>query len=198
MVQYREIYPGYIGFDCPALRATLSAANCADNWKHRRCLACNGCPIGAEHAGENPAPPVRARLPCVRCGRSDLRLLSRCLCISCYNREREAVKGRNAKGIRAEIDTKRQEHAAALEAWGSARAAYRAALLTTGGCYAQRQAAVSTERDVNVIATAITAMETELAEVSRLDAEHRAKQLMEAGAAALNAALKPYDLEYFA
>lgn len=124
-IQYREILPGYIGFDCPRLRATLSAANCADNWRHRKCLSCNGCPIGAEHAGEKPAPPTRTRLPCVRCGRSDLRLLSRCLCISCYNRLREAVKMRNSKGTIPEI-ARRLHRAYAIVAHPSPHSALQA------------------------------------------------------------------------
>lgn len=101
--------------------------------------------------------------------------------------------------IRAEIEAKRQEHAAALESWGAARDAYRAALLTEGGCFAARQGAISTERDVHTLANVIKTLESELAEVSRLDAEFRARQLMQAGAATLSAALTPYsNLEKFA
>ena len=36
---------------------------------------------------------------CSRCGRGDLRLIRGALCVSCYNREREVVKGINARGV---------------------------------------------------------------------------------------------------
>jgi ribosomal protein L37E len=36
---------------------------------------------------------------CVRCGRQSNRMVvSKAVCISCYNREREAKEGRNARG----------------------------------------------------------------------------------------------------
>ncbi|VXC60661.1 conserved hypothetical protein [Burkholderia sp. 8Y] len=48
-------------------------------------------------------------LPCVRCGHTAaskrrlvgrMRFVRKCLCVSCYNREREVLRGANAKGVR--------------------------------------------------------------------------------------------------
>lgn len=102
MVDFREAFPGanFFVFDCQALHASLSREACADNWRNTRCLACNGCPIGAEHAGEKPTLPRPSRAPCIRCGRTDQRLLHKSLCISCWNRSREVLIGQNAKGER--------------------------------------------------------------------------------------------------
>lgn len=59
---------------------------------------CLGCPIGAAHAGETiprvediPQPPKNL---CCRCGATDRRLVRGQICVSCYNREREALRGR--------------------------------------------------------------------------------------------------------
>lgn len=42
--------------------------------------------------------PLRGQGLCVRCGRTDLRLIRGLVCVSCQNRAHEAKKGRNAKG----------------------------------------------------------------------------------------------------
>lgn len=95
----REIIPGFLSFDCTALRATLSPASCATNWRERKIFACSECSIGAHHAGEEPRRPKK-KSDCVRCGRTGGRLLSRSLCVSCYNRAREVFTGKNAKAMR--------------------------------------------------------------------------------------------------
>ncbi|EUC21470.1 hypothetical protein PMI06_009186 [Burkholderia sp. BT03] len=81
-------------------------------------MACVGCPVGRRHAEALPPDDAKhgasrwnagAPLACVRCGRDGttagtrlvgrFRLVqSRLLCMTCYNREREFVHGRNAKG----------------------------------------------------------------------------------------------------
>lgn len=85
-------------------------------------MACVGCPTGRQHAqafspdGATPDPKrvasrweARALVACVRCGRdgttAGTRLVGRfrlvrshTLCVSCYNREREFLHGKNAKG----------------------------------------------------------------------------------------------------
>ncbi len=101
-------------FDCPrhaSLRLTPNA--CAGMWDKARSLpdrsldrvmACRGCPIGAGHAGK----PVRASKPalaragrlCPRCGKSATKFVFGRICISCYNREAEFVKGANARGTK--------------------------------------------------------------------------------------------------
>lgn len=97
-------------FTCPRhpgeLRITLNA--CAELWRRWNTVThvdktshCQGCALGAKHA---QAPlPLQARLAlrptCACCGRSDLRYVpSRALCISCYNRQREILRGRDRRG----------------------------------------------------------------------------------------------------
>jgi hypothetical protein len=62
---------------------------------------CAGCTVGAEHAGEKvvAVSPVQAHKICCRCFRSSSRLIRGVICVSCFNRELELVKGKNAKGL---------------------------------------------------------------------------------------------------
>lgn len=69
-------------------------------WEGRaKCLT---CPIGAAHAGRTIAPmaEITAELKriCPRCERFATRLIGKRLCVSCYNRQREVIVGKNAKG----------------------------------------------------------------------------------------------------
>ena len=98
--------PGVPFFDCVRLHASLTTVHCAEMWRlanegrSERHSACRACPIGAAHAGVSNASrsPIRGALVCSRCGRGSTRLVRANLCVSCYNRERECVKGRNARG----------------------------------------------------------------------------------------------------
>ena len=60
---------------------------------------CVKCPVGRAHAGAEHTPMARhkSRL-CVRCGCTFMRIIGGCLCVSCYNRQREALANKNAKG----------------------------------------------------------------------------------------------------
>jgi hypothetical protein len=97
-------------FRCERMRATLSVESCAANWRagndqhDERRSSCRSCPIGAAHAGEEQASlsPIKGTLICSRCHRMSSRgwLIGKWLCVSCWNREREWVRGRNAKGNR--------------------------------------------------------------------------------------------------
>ena len=98
-------------FDCARLRATLSRAACAKNFLAQAAFACQNCTLGQQHAQalRPDVKPVQdaGRLDrctaraCVRCGRPALRLVrGHTLCVSCFNREREVIHGRNAKGAR--------------------------------------------------------------------------------------------------
>lgn len=108
MVEYFVMpeVPGKTYFRCEKLRATLSTVACCDKWRLADSLndgsngACRLCPIGAVHAGEVAASmsPLKGTLTCARCHRVAGRLIGGHLDPSCYNREREAIAGRNAKG----------------------------------------------------------------------------------------------------
>jgi hypothetical protein len=63
---------------------------------------CRSCPLGAQHAGVKPLAKAAAKflagMICARCVRHAPRLIRGVICVSCYNREREMLIGRNAKG----------------------------------------------------------------------------------------------------
>lgn len=101
-----ELMPGRPMFRCDALAAVVQVSSCAGMWERAnvganpRADRCRGCRLGAVHAGQAmpDASALRGVPICPRCGGTDKRLVSGWLCISCYNRQREAVVGRNAKG----------------------------------------------------------------------------------------------------
>lgn len=98
--------PGRVYFRCERQRATLSTEACAASWRRAdelnngQCSACRLCPVGAVHAGEVAASmsPLKGTLTCARCHRASGRLIGGMVCVSCYNRAREFVVGKNAKG----------------------------------------------------------------------------------------------------
>jgi hypothetical protein len=98
---------------CDRLQMTLSRPGCArlweaaarkrpEAWEGR--AACRNCSIGAANAGKKVDPSTVAldeiRMVCSRCTRTASRLINNELCVSCYNRHREVLVGRNAKGHR--------------------------------------------------------------------------------------------------
>lgn len=111
----RENYPARV-FECPRHRVIMMEVSCVAAFQEAkrtgqtgRRAACLGCPIGPVHSGELAPKPNRVMV-CVRCRRSPsdcddprhvgaVRLVRGGLvCVSCYNREREVVRKRNAKG----------------------------------------------------------------------------------------------------
>ena len=99
-VRYHEIIPGFIGFDCSALRAALSPSACAANWAAKRDGSiCCGCSLGALHAGHPDAPPPASLRTCCRCGIPARKIVGGTLCLSCYNRTRECELHKNRKGL---------------------------------------------------------------------------------------------------
>lgn len=98
-------------FRCERRALSLTKASCAASWQAAERKRpepwegrwhCRTCPIGAAHAGK-PQPATAATVEslqclCPRCQRQAPRLINGRLCVSCYNREREALRGRNAKG----------------------------------------------------------------------------------------------------
>ncbi len=96
-------------FDCPNqpgnLRLTLTGcaamfnrAQKADLETELSLIPCRECETGSKNANVKVTPLFHRM--CVRCERTDisLRLLSNILCISCWNRQAELLKGRNARG----------------------------------------------------------------------------------------------------
>ncbi|MGF6900383.1 hypothetical protein [Paraburkholderia sp. GAS348] len=100
--------PGVKHFRCDRYNATLSVDACAGMWRDgnhaltEKRMRCKVCPVGAMHAGKldaNPSP-LRGLKICARCHATASRLIGRHLCISCYNRQREQLIGKNAKGTK--------------------------------------------------------------------------------------------------
>jgi hypothetical protein len=98
-------------FLCEKTRMRLTAGGCAKLWlstEERRPKAwegrhaCLACPIGAANAGRTVVVTALAteawRMVCPRCRTPTDRLINHRFCVSCYNRHREAMIGRNGKG----------------------------------------------------------------------------------------------------
>lgn len=94
-------------FLCTRRSAKLQVSSCADMWReanHRECPErleqCRGCQLGALHAGESDMStcPITGSEICIRCDRGGMRLVRNQICVSCWNREREWIIGKNAKG----------------------------------------------------------------------------------------------------
>lgn len=108
MIEYwnNPLLQGKMMFRCDRMRASLTTDSCAAMWRKADELSdgthhsCKLCPIGAVHAGEVAASmsPLKGTLTCARCHRSSMRLIGGQVCVSCYNRQRETLCGRNAKG----------------------------------------------------------------------------------------------------
>lgn len=114
-----DLAPGLLMFGCTRLAATLSVKGCAARWAEAKSppgrrrkndtgvehasdqfSACRACPIGAVHSGERVRvySPFYAAAICPGCRKGTTRMIGDRICVSCYNRRREAVIGRNARG----------------------------------------------------------------------------------------------------
>lgn len=109
MVDYFTIpeLPDRPMFRCERRNATLQVESCAAIWKaangknNSECGgACRNCSLGALHAGEGDAVMSRWRgiEICSRCHRVGMRLIGGDICVSCWNRQREVIIGKNARG----------------------------------------------------------------------------------------------------
>lgn len=108
-IEYFEIpeMPGQNFFRCERRKASIRLTVCLNMWTSsqskdadERYLSCRGCQVGAKHAGATEATlsPLFAAAVCGRCGSGATRLIGGHLCVSCYNRGREWLIGRNARG----------------------------------------------------------------------------------------------------
>lgn len=103
-----ELLPGKPMLRCDRMSASLQVTRCASMWVEanesrvspERVGRCQGCAIGAAHAGAKDPNYHRLRgsPTCARCQRTGLRLIGGNVCVSCKNREYEWGKGRNARG----------------------------------------------------------------------------------------------------
>lgn len=116
VLQYFELdgglLPGVQHFVCDRYyNATLSTKSCSERWlianegsaedrQDERRRACVACPLGALHAQKSDVSTSlwKGSKRCGRCHTGATRLIHQHLCVSCYNREREYLIGKNAKG----------------------------------------------------------------------------------------------------
>ena len=110
-IEYQTLVPGRRHFNCERIHGLLDTTACAARWASAmrpdadgRCISCKRCPIGRRHHAElHPerqsasGKPERAPL-CIRCGRPATRLVGGELCVSCFNRAREWLKGADRRG----------------------------------------------------------------------------------------------------
>lgn len=97
-------------FRCQRMSATLQVTNCSRMWSEAnnakpkpQCSTspCKGCSIGAEHAGISDVSQsnLSGSPICARCHRVGSRMVGAHICVSCWNREREMLIGRNRRGV---------------------------------------------------------------------------------------------------
>ena len=110
-VSYFEIQAGgqsIRAFTCTRYRCDISPASCAARFTGAQSLTdkagmghpayeCKHCPIGAQHAGVQSLKP-RRRAECVRCRQWSSKLVRGLLCVSCFNRQQEVLKGQDRRG----------------------------------------------------------------------------------------------------
>lgn len=92
-------------FACERLRATLKRDTCAARYKASVAgevnVGCWRCPVGAHHCGEAVKPKsIESSKLCARCLKYSERIVHNRLCVICYNRTREVLVGKNAKGTK--------------------------------------------------------------------------------------------------
>lgn len=110
-VEYFEIEAGGQAirlFACPRYKCDISPASCAARFTGAQNLTdkagmghpayeCKHCVIGAQHAGVQSLKPKR-QAACVRCGQWAHKLVRGLLCVSCFNRQSEVLKGKDRRG----------------------------------------------------------------------------------------------------
>lgn len=104
-----DMAPGLKFFECGPVSATLSTKGCASRYvaaqrtgskENEELSGCRRCVIGSYHAGmpKNLTSKIFGSSICPSCRRSSTRMISKRLCVSCYNRRREMASGKNARG----------------------------------------------------------------------------------------------------
>lgn len=97
--------PGIPGeyFRCDKLAAEFTASSCARRWKGQQGkehigMTCYRCPIGASHANQVVTHSQYLKQECVRCHCLASRLVRGLICVSCFNRQQEVLKGQDRRG----------------------------------------------------------------------------------------------------
>ena len=90
-------------FRCAKLSAEFSTDSCAKRWQAQQGrdhigMPCYRCPIGASHAGKAVDHAQFQKFECVRCHQHSHKLVRGLLCVSCYNRQQEVLKGQDRRG----------------------------------------------------------------------------------------------------
>jgi hypothetical protein len=122
--------------DCPARSLTLTSSSCVADFKRASDKRpqpwesrwhCSGCPLGRERSGGGSSRPPFPSGLCVRCHRVGMRIVTKeGLCVSCYNRQKELVEGRNGKGGFPTVTRARyQFHARAISVGDDGSRMYR-------------------------------------------------------------------------
>ena len=100
-------------FRCPTYRCDLSPTSCAERFRAAQSLtdqagvghpafSCKRCPIGAAHADAKSFKPKR-KAECLRCGQWSYKLVRGLLCVGCYNRQQEVLKGADRRGHQPKV-----------------------------------------------------------------------------------------------
>ena len=79
----------------------FAAAKLSDIEARGASARCIGCPLGAAHAGRDAyrrSAMIKWSTLCARCGCGNTRIVSGRICISCFNRGTEFLRGRNGRG----------------------------------------------------------------------------------------------------
>lgn len=100
--------------------------------------------------------------------------------------------------IGIEVASKRAEQASAKDALHSALKAYRAALLSDGGCFAQRAAMIDAERQTQRLADEVSALDAEAKDAQTVIVRHQASLHQKHAAEAISIALAQFDLRKYA
>ena len=110
-VEYFEIQAGgqaLRAFRCDVYKCDLSPASCAQRFLAAQHISdgvgpglpsfdCKHCPVGRCHAGVQSLK-LKRKSACVRCQQWSSKLVRGLLCVSCYNRQQEALKGADRRG----------------------------------------------------------------------------------------------------
>lgn len=110
MIEYFQMAdcPG-LYFECPRALGRFAVAHCVRmyseahskrGWSQGVRWTCRNCQTGAEHSQVARTDTSRfyRSARCTRCHRPASRLIRGVICLSCYNREREVLIGKNRKG----------------------------------------------------------------------------------------------------